>query len=71
MAELDAAVGQRSLRELLASSLQLTEQRFVAEAMLRAQGDAHAAAQLLGIGIDELAQCLERAGAPGPDSPSS
>jgi len=70
MAELDAAVGQRSLRDLLASSQRLTEQRFVAEAMLRAQGDVHAAAQLLGIGIDELAQCLERAGAPGSDSPS-
>jgi transcriptional regulator PpsR len=73
MAELDAAVGQRSLRELLASSQRLTEQRFVAEAMLRAQGDVHAAAQLLGIGIGELAQCLERAGAPcsGAPSPSS
>jgi DNA-binding NtrC family response regulator len=70
MAELDASVGQRSLPKLLASSQRLSEQRFVAEAMLRAQGDAHAAAQLLGIGIDELAQCLERAGAPGPDSPS-
>lgn len=70
MAELDASVGRLTLPELLASSQRLAEQRFVAEAMLQARGDARAAARLLGIDIDELALCLQRAGAPGPDLPT-
>jgi transcriptional regulator PpsR len=69
MSELDAGVGRLSLLELMARAQRLSEQRFLAEAMSRAHGDVHAAAQLLGIGVDELAQCLERAGASGPDVP--
>jgi transcriptional regulator PpsR len=69
MSELDAGVGRLSLPELMARAQRLTEQRFLAEAMSRAHGDVHAAAQLLGIGVDELAQCLERAGASGRDAP--
>jgi len=66
VAELGAGVGRLSLPELMARSQRLAEQRFVVEAMSRTHGDLPAAALLLGIGIDELAQCLERAAAPHP-----
>jgi transcriptional regulator PpsR len=67
MVELEASVGRRSLPELMTSAQQLSERRFVAEAMSRAHGDMRAAAGLLRIGVDELARCLERAGAAGPE----
>jgi transcriptional regulator PpsR len=69
LVELDALVGRLSLPELMAGSQQLSEQRFVSEAMSRTHGDVPAAARLLGIGVDELAQCLERAGTLRPDAP--
>jgi DNA-binding NtrC family response regulator len=53
----------------MAGSQQLSEQRFVSEAMSRTHGDVPAAARLLGIGVDELEQCLERAGTLRPDAP--
>ena len=66
LAALDRHVGQMPLDELLARSRQVIEQRFVGMAMVRTQGNADAAAALLGIGVEQLQQVL----LPDPAAPA-
>jgi len=54
LAALDERIGQVPLAELVAQSERLIERRFMQTAMARAHGDANAAAQLLGIAVDQL-----------------
>jgi len=60
LAGLDARVGQQSLAQLMAESMRLIEQGFMATAMARVQGDVVAAAGLLDMGVEELRLALVR-----------
>jgi transcriptional regulator PpsR len=55
---LDERIGQLPLADLLAESKRLIEHRLMQSAMTRAQGDASAAAVLLGIAVEQLLQGL-------------
>lgn len=54
LAALDSRIGELPLADLLAQSKRLIEQRFMHSAMARAQGDAAAAAAMLGIAVEHL-----------------
>ncbi len=58
LAALDERIGELPLAELLAQSKRLIEQRLMHSAMARAQGDASAAATMLGIAVEHLLQGL-------------
>lgn len=58
LAALDERIGELTLAELLTQSKRLIEQRLMHSAMARAQGDAGAAAAMLGIAVEHLLQGL-------------
>jgi len=71
IAGLDARVGQASLAQLMAESKHLIEQRFMAAAMSRTQGDLVAAAALLDIAVEALVQALARDDAASASVPAA
>jgi len=56
---LDENVGKLPLDELMTRSRTLLEQRFMAAALARSQGNAEAAASLLGIPVEKLLETLD------------
>lgn len=56
---LDESVGRLPLDELMARSRTLLEQRFMAAALARTQGNADGAASLLGIPVEKLLKALD------------
>ncbi len=71
LAALEQGVGQLPLAELMARSAQLIEQRFMSSALARTEGDAVAAAALLGVAVEQLQQALANDTAARAESPST
>jgi len=71
LAALEQGVGRLPLAELMARSAQLIEQRFMSSALARTEGDAVAAAALLGVAVEHLQQALAGIPAERADSPST
>lgn len=64
---LDDRIGTSTLPELMSHAQEVIEQRFVSMAMMRARGDAAAAAGILGIAVDRLLHAHARdIGVPAP-----